>query len=74
MMRPVKRIVDLEHALFAGAVSMVMTMNDPRLSAVLAKDVFTELDHDGEDRFGPEMTVEVDGVPRYRIVVEAIRE
>lgn len=73
-------VVDDEHALVVGGISMVLMMAEDRLGGLLySSGVSVELDSFAVtaqlgDVFGSSITLEVDGVPRYRVHVEALRD
>lgn len=66
-------VVDAEHALVVGSVAMLLSASEARLAGVLRAVVTTELDHDGLVALSS-ATVTVNGDPRYRIHVEAVRD
>lgn len=65
--------LDANHALTTGAVAMVMQMAEDRFAAIFDGHTRCELDVGPNDVFGTSITLEVDGVPRYRIRLEALR-
>lgn len=79
-MRRARGPVDEEHALMVGATAMVLSMAEERLAAVLAGQVIVELVRDVGDpasargAFLAVARVEVDGVERYRLYVDAVRD
>lgn len=66
--------VDANHALTVGAIAMLMQMAEDRFGTIFDGQTSCELDVGPHDVFGTSITMEVDGVPRYRLRVEAIRD